>query len=146
MRCCGWKGVAASVLVLALIQGCSIKQNVEPVGQVPEKEVCIIENPDVKRGFLEAYQQALRGRSCEPRVLPVGSGLASCPTVSTYEARWSWDLAVYMVYARIEVYQDAVSVGEATYDATAGGGRMDKFINAGEKVNELVSQLYPICR
>ena len=34
-------------------------------------------------------------------------------------------------------------IGKATYDALMGGGRMDKFIKADEKVRELVNQLFP---
>ncbi len=35
------------------------------------------------------------------------------------------------------------AVGKALYDATGGGGRMDKFIDAEPKIRELVNELFP---
>jgi hypothetical protein len=47
-----------------------------------------------------------------------------------------------MKYAEIKVYRAAALVGEAVYDATWGGGRLDKFINAENKIRELVNELF----
>jgi hypothetical protein len=63
-------------------------------------------------------------------------------TNSTYTARWGWDVALYMKYAEIKVYQSATLIGEAVYDATWGGGRLDKFINAENKIREVVEELF----
>jgi hypothetical protein len=41
------------------------------------------------------------------------------------------------------VYRNGEVVGRALYDAVGGGGRLDKFINATTKINELVDQLFP---
>ena len=48
-----------------------------------------------------------------------------------------------MAYAELTVFRDGNEIGKATYDALMGGGRMDKFIKADEKVRELVNQLFP---
>lgn len=48
-----------------------------------------------------------------------------------------------MKYAEIKVYRSAILVGEAVYDATWGGGRLDKFIHAENKIRELVDELFP---
>ena len=61
---------------------------------------------------------------------------------STYTANWGWDLAMYMKYAEIKVYRGVALVGLAVYDATRGGGRPDKFINAENKIRELVDELF----
>jgi len=47
-----------------------------------------------------------------------------------------------MKYAEIKVYRNAALAGEAIYDATWGGGRLDKFINAEKKIRELVEALF----
>jgi hypothetical protein len=49
---------------------------------------------------------------------------------------------MYMRYAEIKVYRGVALVGLAVYDATWGGGRPDKFINAENKIRELVDQLF----
>jgi hypothetical protein len=43
----------------------------------------------------------------------------------------------------MRVYCDGNEIGKAVYDAVMGGGRLDKFIKADEKVRELVDQLFP---
>lgn len=69
--------------------------------------------------------------------------MTECSLTSTYIARWRWDLALYMAYAKIDVYRDGRPVGQALYDALMGGGRLDKFIDAEQKIRELVDSLFP---
>jgi hypothetical protein len=136
--------VALVALLAAAASGCSIKQSVKPVdfsGQ--PMEVCILKNEDVRQGFLEAYTSALNAKNLQVKLLAQTASLNECATTSTYTARWSWDLALYMKYAKIKVYRSAALVGEAVYDATWGGGRLDKFINAENKIRELVNELFP---
>jgi hypothetical protein len=76
--------------------------------------------------------------------VPAGASVNDCATVSTYIGRWSWDLTIYMSYARILVFHDSNQSGEAVYDATKGGGRLDKFVDAEPKIRELVEQLFPV--
>ena len=49
---------------------------------------------------------------------------------------------MYLKYAEIKVYRGVALVGIAVYDAPWGGGRPDKFINAENKIHELVDQLF----
>ena len=51
-------------------------------------------------------------------------------------------MALYMVYAEINVYHNGASIGEAEYDAWNGGASLGKFIDAESKISELVDQLY----
>jgi hypothetical protein len=139
--------VVVVVLVAAVSSGCSIKQSVRPVdfsGQ--PMEVCILKNEDVRQGFLDAYTGALNEKNVKVKLLPETASLNECITTSTYTARWAWDLALYMKYAEIKVYRSAALVGEAVYDATWGGGRLDKFINAENKIRELVDELFSTSR
>ena len=129
---------------LALV-ACSIKQNVKAVtpADLATREICVRENKTVREGFLEAYRQALESKGFSVRVLDPDAGIRACPLLTTYTANWRWDLALYMAYAELTVFRDGNEIGKATYDALMGGGRMDKFIKADEKVRELVSQLFP---
>jgi len=137
--------VIVPLLVGLALVACSIKQNVRPVtpADLATREICIRENKTVREGFLEAYRQALESKGFSVRVLDPDAGIRACPLLTTYTANWRWDLALYMAYAELTVFRDGNEIGKATYDALMGGGRMDKFIKADEKVRELVSQLFP---
>ena len=131
------------VLLLGVIHGCSIKQTVKPVELTGQPmEICILKNEKVRPSFLDAYSDALKAKSVQVRTLDESASLNECTITSTYAAHWAWDLAMYMRYAEIKVYRGAALVGLAVYDATWGGGRPDKFINAENKIRELVDQLF----
>jgi len=130
-------------LVAAALSGCAIHQRVTPVERFSGRQVCIVDNPAVKNGFLEAYRKALIQKGYEVRVLPVSASLIECPITSTYTANWRWDLAMYMAYAEIKVYTQAKPSGQVVYDALKGGANMNKFISADKKIAELVNQLFP---
>jgi hypothetical protein len=134
----------AAALFVPLAAACTITQRVMPAPPDLDPEVCIIENPKVRPGFVREYQSALVARGYRYRMLPAEARYESCPVTSTYIGRWSWDLALYMSYAEIKVYNDSRLVGEAIYDSTHGGGRVfDKFIDAEPKIQELVARLFP---
>lgn len=131
------------VALAATLAGCAIHQNVRPVAQLTDRQVCIIQNPAVKAGFAASYRRSLEAKGYSVRELPPSGSLRDCPITSTYNAHWKWDLALYMSYAEIRVYNDGRPAGEAVYDAQRGAGNMNKFIDADRKVGELVNQLFP---
>ena len=107
------------------------------------KQICIIESPKVREGFLDEYKAVLIKKGYEVKVLPENASLIECPIMSTYTANWRWDLAMYLSYADIKVYKNGAPAGAATYDSTHGGANMGKFVNANNKIDELVNQLFP---
>jgi hypothetical protein len=128
--------------VLAL-SGCAINQTVKPVQAFSHKEVCLIENPAVRAGFIEQYKRSLESKGYSVRRMPTTASIQSCPVISTYTATWRWDLATYMAYAEINVFVDGKPSGQAKYDSQSGGANMGKFIAAEKKIAELVDQLFP---
>jgi hypothetical protein len=126
-----------------LMTGCTISQKVDPVPKLAATEICIIENPDVRASFLEAYRSALQAKNFQTKILPQTATPRDCPQASTYTANWRWDLALYLAFVDINIFVDGKSVGRAIYDSLAGGGNMSKFINAEKKIYELVDQLFP---
>ncbi|MGH8548272.1 MAG: Sbal_3080 family lipoprotein [Methylococcales bacterium] len=130
-------------LLPAAIGGCSINQTVKPVDPFEGNQVCIVENPAIRSGFLDEYKNVLTGKGYLVRQLPPGSAVSNCPITSTYTANWRWDLALYMAFADIRVFSNGQQSCQATYDAMSGGANMRKFINGEEKIRELVDQLFP---
>jgi hypothetical protein len=134
-------GLLALLAALAL-SACAIHQTVKPVPQGRHTEICVVESPSVRKGFLDEYTRALEANGLAVRLLPMATPVDACPLVSTYNARWSWDLRLYMAYAELKVFVDGKPAGEALYDATQGAGSLDKFIDAGKKIRELTDRLF----
>lgn len=134
-----------AVFALLAISGCSIKQNVTPatLAAPSSNEICMIPAQGLREGFHNAYREQLQQKGFRVVEKAPGSSTSSCPLATAYTANWAWDLAMYMVYADIRVFQNGRQVGHANYDAKMGGGRMDKFIDAENKIAELTNQLFP---
>lgn len=129
-----------------LASGCSIKQTVTPVQLSSEMtpEICLIPAEGLREGFNTTYENLLKSKGFHTRQIPPGSSPSSCPLSTTYIGTWSWDMAIYMSYADIRVYQYGQQVGHAEYDSRSGSGRViDKFIIAENKIAELTNQLFP---
>jgi hypothetical protein len=122
--------------------GCAIHQRIDPVPRLESRELCIVNNPNVREGFLATYQAALTARGFRTKVLEPTAAPDACPLTSTYTANWRWDLALYMAFADITIYSNGKKVGQAVYDSLGGGGNLGKFINAEEKIKELVDLLF----
>jgi hypothetical protein len=134
---------ALAAAALSALAGCAIHQTVKPVEKLEGKQICVIENPAVRAGFVEAYRNSLTAKGYAVRQLPASAAITDCPVTSTYLANWRWDLAMYMAYAEIRVFSNGKQVGEARYDSMRGGANMNKFIAADKKIDELVNQLFP---
>ena len=133
------------LIAVATLSGCSIKQNVTPAVLSAElaPEICMIPALKLRAGFTNAYQAVLAEKGFKTRVMSPGSSPDRCALATTYIGHWGWDLALYMKHADIRVYENGRQVGQAEYDARWGGGRLDKFIIAENKIAELTHQLFP---
>ena len=127
------------------ISGCSIKQTVRPATLSTElvPEICMIPALNLRTGFTAAYQASLVAKGFTTRLMAPGSSPDRCAIATTFTGNWGWDLALYMKYAEIHVYERGRQVGHAQYDSRWGGGRLDKFISAEKKIAELTHQLFP---
>ena len=103
--------------------------------------MCIVENKDVREGFLKEFEKVLQQKQIKYRIVQELDAQNGCEWTATYTANWAWDLALYMVYAEIKVFYQGKLDGEAIYDARMGGANMNKFIDAEPKIRELVEQL-----
>ena len=134
------KNVLLAICAL-VVSACSINQSIEPAELSNGSELCIIENPNVRDGFLTEFESVLSSKNIPFKIVNRHSVPEGCEWTATYVARWSWDLTIYMSYAEIKVFHNGVLDGEAKYDATRGGANMNKFIDAEPKIRELVNKL-----
>ena len=136
------KTIVPLTLVM-LLTGCAIYQTVEPAASVVSGEICIVENPDVREKFLEIYRRELEAKGYQTRVIPATSTVYDCPQVSRYTANWRWDIAYYLAFAEISVYEDGKRVGRVVYDSLRGDLNIGKFVLGEAKIEQLVRQLFP---
>lgn len=129
-----------------LASGCSIKQTVTPAvisSEIPP-EICLIPAEGLREGFNTTYDAQLKKKGFRTRQIPPGSSPSICKLSTTYIGTWSWDLALYMSYADIRVFEEGRQVGHAEYDSRFGGARViDKFIDAEKKITEMTDLLFP---
>lgn len=135
------KRTFTAVFLAATISGCSIKQSVDTADIDRGATLCVIENTDVRVGFLSSMKSALAEKGVRYQIVSPDAVPAECLWTASYTARWSWDLALYMSFAEIQIYKDGMLQGKAFYDSTLGGANMGKFINADTKIKELVGSL-----
>jgi len=97
----------------------------------------------VRQGFTDTYRAALQEKGFTVRQLPPASNPSDCYLSTQYIARWTWDLAIYMSYAEITVYEEGRLAGKAFYDSRKAGLALTKYIRAENKIRELVDELFP---
>ena len=125
-----------------LASGCAITQNVRPVTTQDIPLVCIQRNPEVfMSDFVTVLKSQVEATGIKARIYD-GSEPPECRYRLEYTANWRWDLAMYLAYADLRVYDKDLLIGEANYDARAGGGRPDKFGATAGKLKELVDKLF----
>lgn len=140
------KHSAMLFIVVLLLSACSIRQEVTPsTEQMESDEICIVANPAVREGFLEAMQKTLIERGYKPKIFNKNDkALDDCKYNLIYTANWKWDLALYMAYAKIDVIHNNRVVAAALYDANNGSGNLKKWVKGDKKVNELISLMLPL--
>jgi hypothetical protein len=138
-----------------MLIGCAAKQKITHFNDIVPQKICIAKHEAVKDSFLTALQEGFSNHNIDTRVVRGvyekkgnmyypqidTSELIGCDAITFYAANWSWDLAMYMSYANIWVTDIGMTqkIAQAHYQ-TRGGP--DKFINARNKVLELVDQMY----
>lgn len=129
----------ASALTLA---GCAITQSVKPVAASGLSEICIKNNPQVMmKDFPKELQAQIERKGIKTSTYD-GEKPAACRHHLEFTANWRWDLAMYLVFADLRVYEGGLMVGQATYDAHGGGASFSKFGSTSEKLGPLVDQLF----
>ncbi|MDQ3027710.1 MAG: Sbal_3080 family lipoprotein [Pseudomonadota bacterium] len=126
----------------AVAGGCAITQTVKPVSATGITEICVKNNPQV---IMADFSKELRSQIEKKGIRTTaydGERPAVCRHHLEYTANWRWDMAMYLVFAEVSVYESGLLVGQATYDAHSGGGRLDKFGATGEKLRGMLDPLF----
>ena len=130
------------VICLFLLTSCAINVKVDPLNISEMTEICLKENPKVSsKGFLPAII-ALFNKHGVRATSYTGPLPETCRFHGDYTANWRWDLALFLFYAEINVYEGGNRVGRIEYDARKGGGNLDKFGTTISKLEPLFERLF----
>lgn len=135
--------ICALVIGITL-SACTISESVNPVKDTAVREVCIQNNSSVQMSAFEpTLKRLIEEQGVKTKSYSGNTPPNDCSYTLTYTANWRWDLAIYLFYARIEVFNRGRSVGMVEYDARRGGANMNKFGRTEAKLRPLIQRLFP---
>lgn len=143
------------ILSVVFLTACAATQSITEFDAGAPKNICIAKHEAVKEGVLDALEEGfhrhgasttvVRGVYVEkhntwnPSIYP--EEVQDCDAIAFYVANWAWDISMYMHFANIWVTDTGMTrkIAQATYQS---GGGPDKWINARNKILELVDEMY----
>lgn len=130
----------ASTFVFA---GCATNKGVVELTKVDEavKKITVVKNAETRESVLPVLTNWLEENNVEYNVVNSSSDTATGETVLTYQASWSWDMALYMRSAEFKVAKNEIPVGIARFDALQYGG-FGKFGDAESRIKILMDVLF----
>ncbi len=130
------------VLIVAFLYGCAINKNISPIGVPKIEKICVEKNTKVLMdGFHPELILQLEeiGIETETYLLERPD---RCNVFMQYTANWTWDLAMYLSYLDVKVYEGNKLIGKAEYDSRWGGARLDKFGSTAEIIRPIIKELF----
>lgn len=134
--------IVLSVLAVALFCGCAINKNISPIDAPKTEKICVEKNGKVLMdGFHTELILQLEELGIETETYLLERP-DRCNVFMQYTANWTWDLAMYLSYLDIKVYDGNKLIGKAEYDSRWGGARLDKFGSTAEIIRPIIKELF----
>jgi len=134
--------ILLGILAVASLYGCVINKNISPIDAPETAKICVEKNSKV---LMDGFHPELISQMNELGIETETYGLERpdrCNRFMQYTANWTWDLAMYLSYLNIEVYEGNTLIGKAEYDARGGGARLDKFGTTAEIIRPIIKELF----
>lgn len=130
------------IVTICLLYSCSIKTVVNPIKDVNIASLCIQENSDVfSKQFIDGLRELIENNGINTKVYN-SEKPSDCVYHMEYTAQWGWDVAMYLKYAKLTVFENNIRIGDAEYNAMTGSGQLDKFGRTADKIKPLVDELF----
>jgi hypothetical protein len=143
------RAMAVQLTLLCVALGGCTSVAVKPVSADNRIEhICIQDNPRVQVGdFVAVMQEGFQNHGITSQVFK-DTAPARCLFTSTYTAQRTWDMAMYMTDARVDILRDGRSIASAVYHLKGGGGlSLNKWANTRTKmlpvIDALLAQVTP---
>ncbi|HEY4653773.1 MAG TPA: hypothetical protein VIH22_04640 [Cyclobacteriaceae bacterium] len=106
--------------------------------QVGSEEICIVDNPNDRQAFRDAYERTIRAKGYKPRVV---IDAKACQVTTTYSSRLGYDgWGAYLADADLQVFNGDKLTGQAKYHAPPG---LASHGSVEGKITALVDQMLP---
>ena len=126
------------LIALHTLSGC-VSQTVDKVvGLSPNDEICIINNPAVRKDFENAYRASIEKMGYKTKLLAVGD--SSCEFTSTYVANYRMHWGTYLSRADLQIFKGNSLIGRAQYKAPRADP--SKHGRVADKIDGLVKELF----
>lgn len=131
----------AGLAGLGLVGCSSINVKTVPVGTIKQApELCIEDNPKVTVPEFNTYlKEAFLRHDINTRLYEKGTVSAECKYKLNYVAYRSWDIAMYLSQAKLELFEKNNSI--AVVNWKQGSGALNKWRSSQGKVYYLVDEL-----
>ncbi len=126
-----------AILCILATTGC-VSMHATKAAKLSGKTICVIDNPQVKPEFRDAYERQIRVKGYETKVVPDGK---DCPITTTYLATYGFHWGVYLATAELKVFEQGVEVAKADYNAPFASP--EKHGRVEGKIERMVAQLLP---
>lgn len=134
--------IAALALGLILLTSCSINDRVEPLPVAGMTKICLRTNEAVHMsGFLPEIIHQF-GRHGVTATSYAGARPKGCRYHGKYVARWTWDMAMYLNFAEIKIFDHGKQIGLVEYDARVAQFHIGKFGTTRSKLGPLFDRLF----
>lgn len=147
--------IGATFSIIIFLVGCAAKQNITGFTAKPPQSLCIAKHEAVRESVLGVLQEGFQKHGTRTTVVRANyvekhnawnptvnsEERAGCDAIVFYVANWTWDITTYMYFANIWITDRDMTrkIAQATYQT---GGGPDKWINAREKLLELIDEMY----
>ena len=134
------KKIILAFCLVSILSGCT-SLNVQPVKNIKNSEICVINNGVINPDFTSAYLRQIKSNGYQAKLINKSES-ANCEFTSTYTATYGNHWGVYLATAKLTILKNGTVIGEANYKAPfaspAKHGRVEG------KINDMVDQLLPI--
>jgi hypothetical protein len=106
--------LALGAISTTVVTGCASTQ-VTKAAQVGSEEICIVDNPNDRQAFRDAYERTIRAKGYKSRVV---NDAKACQVITTYSSRLGYSgWGAYLADADLKVFSGDKLLGQAKYHA-----------------------------
>ena len=106
--------------------------------RITGKEICIIDNPQVRSEFRDAYERQLQARGYTTKIIYNPN---DCKITSTFSATYRWAWQIYLSTAELKLFDNGVEIGRVAYHVPSAS--LEKHGTVEGKIESMVAQLLP---
>lgn len=140
------KKLFTALMVLVLCSGCvGIGYNITNVSGVKNaSKIYIVEDIKTKEGFLDVMATWLKKHNYEFEILDENADKSQYEWVLTYNGKWSWDAAIYLSDAEINVYKNGIYESKTEFNVKGGAFNINpsKYGSGENRVREMMNKLF----